>query len=174
MVDNTLGATRNLPCYLELTFGWYQGILKCFVSDVDISPTILTDHKAISVKLKLWNNRVFNYWKFSNSLLENEELITSKKCILKYWKYASINNEYWKYLELQKFYIRKLAIQVGKKVAKQKRSRVDNIIKDITDLILSQNASDDTLAMSMERLQNELDDIYINWAKILYYLDENG
>ncbi len=45
---------------------------------------------------------------------------------------AVVTNEYGKYRELLKFEIRKLIISFGKKSACEKRSRIDQIIKDIS------------------------------------------
>ncbi len=89
-----------------------------------IEPSVLTDHKGISIKvifLGSQSNRFKRgYWKLNNSLLKHNDFCAQMKTLIsKYWQQASTNQIYGKYWEQVKFEIRKLAISYRKSVTRK-------------------------------------------------------
>lgn len=83
--------------------------------------------------------------------------------INKYWIQANIRKEYGTVWELLKFEIRKFSIQFGKKLAMKKRTRIQDIIKEISNL--NQSSTHPSNSDNLENLQKELDCIYQEKAR---------
>ena len=90
--------------------------------EVDISPTPLTDHKAIYIKIQLSTQICrprSTYWKLNSSLLSNEELKKEvSSLITRFWTKAKIEEQFCKYWELLKFelgiFLRKFSSNLAK------------------------------------------------------------
>ena len=133
------------------------------VTEVNICPAIMTDHRTILLKLNLKSQgkRVFNHWKCNSSLLCNKEFTgVLKNLIEQYWKYAVSNDDYGTYWELLKYEIRKFAIQFSKELAKKKRVKIENLIKCISDITLNMLGDDGDVSPQLDNLQR-------NWMNFI-------
>uniref|UniRef100_A0A3B3CA37 Reverse transcriptase domain-containing protein n=1 Tax=Oryzias melastigma TaxID=30732 RepID=A0A3B3CA37_ORYME len=138
------------------------------VDSVEIIPNVFSDHNTVSIKIKMGNNVPkcnVDYWKFNNSLLNNEEFTDGvEKLIDRYWKQAFTLNKYANFWELMKFEIRSLAISLGKKIAKAKQKRESELIEKLM-IINEKNYLSDLEQNSLFALQSELNKVYEEKAR---------
>ena len=120
---------------------WFvSDILQDYCTDVDIKPSVRSDHSAITLSLKaLANVRGKGYWKFNNSFLEENDFI------------SGITQEYQKWLqegevfenimmtwEYVKYKIREFSIRYGKVKAKNTADEIvenENTLKQLDEAI---------------------------------------
>ncbi len=145
--------------------------IKDKVEFVTIEPSVLTDHKGISIKVNFLGNQSNRikrgYWKLNNSLLKHNVFCAQIKTLIsKYWQQASTNQIYGKYWEQTKFEIRKLAISYGKSVTRKKKENENKIINEIIAITCKndQHLSNKDL-LNLATLQNDLDNIYEEKAR---------
>jgi len=110
------------------------------VEFVTIEPSVLTDHKGISIKMNVVISQSSEikrgYWKLNNSLLKHKDFCDQiKNLIIKYWQQASLTQIYGKLL--LKFEIRKFTIMYGKSV--KKKENENKIINEIISLTCKNN-----------------------------------
>ncbi len=132
------------------------------VLQTKISPAILTDHKVLT--RVQYNCKNSGYWKLNNSFLHHQDYVEHIQVLInKYWIQANIRKEYGTVWELLKFEIRKFSIQFGKQLAMKKRTRIQDIIKEISNL--NQSSTHPSNSDNLENLQKELDCIYQEKAR---------
>ncbi|RUA06759.1 MAG: hypothetical protein DSY43_01270 [Gammaproteobacteria bacterium] len=112
-----------------------------YVDKCDIIPAPSTDHSAITLKFKIFESEKGgpSFWKFNNSLVENERYCAELKKQIKDLK-TSLNNEgifnpqsRW---ELIKYQIRKFSMAFSKELARNRRKAykyLESEIKIIED-----------------------------------------
>ena len=140
------------------------------ISEVKIEPSVLTDHKVISLYINLANTTQrtkhnTGYWKLNNMLLKDDLLRQSiKATIAENWEKAKNCNSFGIHWEYAKFQIRLLAIKRGKEIAKDKNIKEENILKEIINIygkeVLCEHDKD-----SLCKLQMDLDSIYEDKAR---------
>lgn len=139
------------------------------VQTVSIDPFVLSDHKAISIKISVkdvCNEKISkNYWKFNKCLLEDDNFVRETKDIItKFWRQARVSKNACLSWELMKYEIRKLAIHISKVTAKKRQKlEVETVTKIITLSKQTQLSPQDTIELS--KLQIQLDNIYKSKAK---------
>ncbi len=160
---------RSLQSHID--FWLISEHIKDKVEFVTIEPSVLTDHKGISIKVNFLgsqSNRIKRgYWKLNNSLLKHNDFCAQIKTLIsKYWQQASTNQIYGKYWEQTKFEIRKLAISYGKSVTRKKKENENKIIHEIIAMTCKnyQHLSNNDL-LHLATLQNDLDNIYEEKAR---------
>ena len=102
----------------------------------EIIPTPLTDHKAILLTIQFSSNseprRYPSYWKLNNTLLLNETLLKLvNQKISEYFELAENKGEFQKYWELLKFELRKLFMETGARLKKEKKKEGNNLISKL-------------------------------------------
>lgn len=138
--------------------------------EVDISPTPLTDHKAIYIKIQLStqiNHPRSAFWKLNSSLLSNEEVKKEvANLITLFWTKAKNEEQFCKYWELLKFELGKFLRKFSCKLVKSRKAKELNIVSSITNLT---SKPPDTLSeeenIELSKLQLELDEIYTHKAR---------
>ena len=106
------------------------------IVDIDIKPSIRSDHSAITVQFQsIPSSKIGpNFWKFNSNLLADTEYTDIMKNNLKSW-----NEEYdmddkrikW---EIIKYEIRKFTIQYSKKIKRIKNQRQQQLERKLRDL----------------------------------------
>jgi len=135
------GKNSNHNHYLHrrLDFFFISDELQPFVEDCDIIPAPSTDHSALSINLKAFQeeSKGPSFWKFNNSLAENEEYITKLKTTIDAIK-KSLNSENilnsqvrW---ELIKYEVRKFTITFSKSLAKKRRTEYQKLESEIKQI----------------------------------------
>ena len=120
----------------RLDFFLVSDEIQPFVEKCDIVPAPSTDHSAIMIKFRSYNQgkKGPSFWKFNNSLLENEEYITEITQTITEYKneldVCNITNPQLRW-ELLKYEIRKFSIYFSKKLARERRSRYTDIETEI-------------------------------------------
>lgn len=138
------------------------------VEETNIQPSILTDHQIIYLKLNIDIKSVkcnANHWKLNSALLD-DNLFKERalEVISLNWKKAQEEKTFGKHWEYTKYQIRFTAIQRGKELAKEKREKQDNIIKNIISIYENDEPTQTDLS-KLNELQSELDLIYQYMAK---------
>lgn len=132
--------------------------LRTKVKEIDMIPSILTDHKFIFVKIcfNVLSERPFkfNYWKLNNSLLDNGQF--TKK--IESYK-AVATKEYGQHWEFMKYKVRKFAVTFGKELAKARRTKEESIIRHII-LICEKHDLSQIDKDKLAKLQSDLDQIF--------------
>lgn len=139
------------------------------VQSVSIEPSVLTDHKGITIDINEHGSSKFKtnrgYWKLNKTLLENETFnLKVIEIIDRYWAQAKVMNTFGKYWELTKYEIRNLAISIGKTLASAKRQKECKIIKEIMELSCKGTLNSKEL-LKLSSLQVDLDTIYEEKAR---------
>lgn len=160
---------NDLTKQSRIDFWLISAINKDDVELVKIDTSVLTDHKAIMIKMNKDGKRTTisktNYWKLNKTLLENECFKKqSIDIIQKYWKKASIVKKFGHNWELMKFEIRNIAINIGKNIAKVKKAKENNLIEEILKLTSKKNLTNEEIKQ-LTSLQLQLDTIYLDKAK---------
>jgi len=121
-----------------LIFGSFH--IKERVEFVTIEPSVLIDHKGISIKINvaISQSRVKRgYWKLNNSLLKHKDLCDQiKNLIIKHWQQASLIQTYGTLWEQTKFEIRKFTIMNGKSVKKRKKKMKTQYLMKLYPLLV--------------------------------------
>ena len=120
----------------RLDFFLVSDELQPFVVNCDIIPAPSTDHSAITMKFETFQEgkRGPSFWKFNNSLLENEKYIIELTHKIKSYKNNLNENNItspqlrW---ELLKYEIRKFSIHFSKNLAKTRKKYYADIEKEI-------------------------------------------
>ncbi len=113
------------------------------------------------------NKRIPAYWKLNSSLLFDESLsVVIKSKITEYLKMAENEGVYGKCWELLKFELRKLLMEAGANIKKNKKKEENNLMTELISLssILPENLSENQ-RVQLQALQLKLDQLYINKAK---------
>lgn len=148
----------------RLDFFLVSDELQPFVEKCDIIPAPSTDHSAITIKFKSFKEgkRGPSFWKFNNSLLENEEYITKLTQKINTYKNELNGNNItspqlrW---ELLKYEIRKFSIYFSKQLARKQRSYYTDIETEITQIEKQNRWEEDTaLVNKHDRLLKELEE----------------
>lgn len=150
------------PISSRLNF-WLVSLSLCdYIRDVDILPTIKSDHSPINLKIQTFDNcKGRGLWKLNNSFLEEGDYVRGVMDIIRKTKEEDEIPDkivYWEYL---KFKIREYSIQYGKEKARINRDnerdleeRLENI--DI-QLDACQNEGDKNALVTQRNLiANEL------------------
>lgn len=138
------------------------------IEETKIEPSVFSDHNMIKLVVCLKNPLIKyrpNHWKLNNTLL-SDKLFKEKtiKIITENLTKAKKDQMYSKHWEYTKFQIRNIAIQRGKEISKEKRSRQDRIIKEII-LLYEKDEHTQKDMNTLVELQSELDNIYKNLAR---------
>ena len=101
--------------------------LLCRVTKTDISAYYDSDHSPATISIKpedKQQNRDPGYWKFNNSLLENEDFVTKMSFIIKHAaeKHKDVVDKrlYWEMLKME---IRIFAIRFAKRKVNAEKNR---------------------------------------------------
>lgn len=125
------------------------------VEKVEISTAIKTDHSAIVLKINTLNEqpRGPSFWKFNNSLLENENYVDMITENIPVW-YEEIEDVRdvrvkWDWL---KYKIRYHTIKYGKQQARKRREKIRNLEKQLE--IEEKVLADSPTTENLEKLEN--------------------
>ena len=129
----------NQTLHRRLDYFFISDELQPYVSDTDIIPAPTTDHSAITVNFKAFqaDNRGPSFWKFNNSLVENESFCTQIKIHINDIKVLLDNEKItdpqlrWEYM---KYEIRKFCMRFSKQIAKQRKSEYKEIEDKIEEI----------------------------------------
>ena len=153
---------KTPPIASRLDF-WLVSLSLCdYIRDVDILPTIKSDHSPITLKIQtIDNSKGRGLWKLNNSFLEENEYVRGIIDIIQKTKEENEVNDkivYWEYL---KFKIREYSIHYGKERAKSKRDNerdLEERMKTIeTQLDECENEGDRNVLVTQKNLiANEL------------------
>jgi len=156
--------------------------LQPFVVECDIIPAPSTDHSAITLNIKYIqeHKRGPSFWKLNNSLLNDEAYIIGLKAHLKTIR-QSLNIEgvisyqlRWEYI---KYEIRKFSMKYSKAQAVRRRSKYDELEKEIVAIEKECNwennkelvAQHDKLKTQLENLSNYITEGIIIRSKATWY-----
>ncbi len=130
---------------------------------IKIEPTILTDHKAITIQFHLGSDRQKSnrdYWKLNKTLLQNKEFVKeSPKIIGKYWRQANMLKKFGLYWELTKYEIRNLAIGLSRRISRYNKEKEPQFISQIIPLSEKTDPTSDDME-DLAYLQTEFYKIY--------------
>ena len=150
--------------FCRLDYWLISDKLHDLVKNVDIVPSIKSDHSAIFLELEeiQENNRGPGFWKLNSSLLANEEykdMITNN---LPIWineaKDLKDPRSIWDWI---KYRIRADSIEFSKKLSKSRRKREEELTSRYKESFAAfQNNPCDTTRIAMERFKNELEIMY--------------
>ena len=153
--------TPKIQCRLDY---WFVSNNLCDnVTNVDIKPSVRSDHSAIYLALKYLPEvpKGPSHWKFNTSLLEDDNYVTSLKYKIADWIeiYKNIENLNTKW-ELLKYEVRKFSISYSKK-KKQNRVQRENEIEERLTSIEEYLDNQDDLVIDQEYncLKSELENI---------------
>ena len=132
-----------------------------FVSNVNIIPSVSTDHSAILLHLELKDQKFGKgYWKFNSSLCSDNSFCNSLKENFSEWKIeAETFNPIsrWDYL---KFKIRRFSQKYSKMKAKTERSKRIELEKKLQNLEQIGYEMDDNKKEEYEQVKQSLDEYY--------------
>lgn len=139
--------------------------------DVDISPTPLTDHKAIHIKIKLSAFKKCDaqsaYWKLNSSLLLNDDVKKEVTYMIShFWSKARKDKQFGINWELFKFEVGKFLRKFSSSKAKSRRAEEERIVTSIS--YISKKNPDTLLEeekVELANLQIKLDELYKQKAK---------
>lgn len=161
---------KDLSKQSRIDYWLISNDLSNHISEAKIEPSVLTDHKVISLCINLSNTTQMKkhntgYWKLNNTLLKDAPLRCSiKATIAENWEKAKKDNSFGNHWEYTKFQIRLLAIKRGKELAKEKTIKEESILKEIINIygkeFLSEHDKD-----NLCKLQLELDSVYDEKAR---------
>lgn len=167
---------------VRLDFFFVSNELQPFVKMCDIIPAPSMDHSAITIEFKSFqeDKRGPSFWKFNNSLLENEDYTSALA-----EKMALYKNELNENLiinpqlrwELLKHEIRKYTISFSKQLARNQRSHYADIENEITQIEKQKHWQENTeLINKHERLLKELELLnnHITEGIIIRSIELNG
>jgi len=124
-----------------------------------------SDHSPIYAEIQYKNNQKSSgpgFWKFNNSLLDNEEFVTYLKFFLIYAKekHRDIEDKriHWEMIKLE---IRDFCIRFSKRISKEKKGKEIDLLCKLKQLnvLLDQNPQHTKLAKEAERVRLELQKI---------------
>ena len=109
------------------------------VTQVDIIPSVRSDHSAITIKFKSIQDtaRGPTFWKFNCSLLDNNDYVSKMKNNINLWKGEYNNDDKRVEWEFIKYKIRKFTVEFGKKEKLVKRDKELELEKKL--IILERN-----------------------------------
>lgn len=154
----------------RIDFWLISSVLQNQVGQVTIETSVLTDHKVIYLVIVLNGNignniRTRTHWKLNKAILENELFKKEvKNIILSCLNNARRSNKFGANWEYMKYLIRKQAIVRGKLIAQFKRTKEEQVIKEIVDLT-SNNVMNQQDKFRLFDLQLQLDKMYEYKAK---------
>ena len=125
----------------------------------DVKSYYDSDHSPIYTEIKYKNTERKagpGFWKFNNSLLENEEFVTNLKFFIIHAKEKHRNTKDKKlYWEMIKMEIRMFCIPFCKRLAKSNRSKEIELLRKLKQLNvhLDQNPGDANLMTELERVK---------------------
>lgn len=134
-------------------------------SKTDVNSYYDSDHSPIYMEIQYKNSQKSpgpGFWKFNNSLLDNEEFVTHLKFFLTHAKEKHRDTKdkrlYWEMIKME---IRDFCIRFSKRRAKAKREREIDLLCKLKQLNerLDQNHQDTNLAVEVERVRIELQKI---------------
>ena len=141
------------------------------VTKTDICAYYDSDHSPVTISIKpedIQEKRGPGYWKFNNSLLEDEEFVTKMSFIIKHAaeKHKDIADErlYWEMLKME---IRTFAFRFAKKKAYAERNIELDLLQKLEEMNLRINASPENSSLVNEarKLKIELDEIAVQRTK---------
>lgn len=159
----------KIKCRLDFWFISKQLLDR--VSKTDIGAYHDSDHSPVFISIKpegTQEKRGPGYWKFSNSLLENEEFVTKMSFMIKHavGKHQGITDKrlYWEMLKME---IRIFAIRFAKRKANEERSTEQNLFRNLEEINSRIDASPENTALADEakKLRIELDEIAVQKTK---------
>ncbi|CAJ1069845.1 unnamed protein product [Xyrichtys novacula] len=161
-------SNKDRSCQSRLDFWLISAELENKVDSIKIEPTILTDHKAISIQFHLGSDRQRvnrDYWKLNKTLLQNKEFVKESQIIIdKCWRQANLLKNFGLYWELMKYEIRKLAIRLSRKTSRHNKEKELQLVTQIFPL----SEKTDPTSAEVEQLaylQTELDKLFEGKAR---------
>ena len=157
-------SSGKIRCRLDYWLISKHLILRTSKTDVK-SYYYYSDHSPIFVEIQYKNNQKSSgpgFWKFNNSLLDNEEFVTHLKFFLTHAKEKHRDTKdkrlYWEMIKME---IRDFCIRFSKQVAKAKRKREIDLLSKLKQLNerLDHNHQDTNLVVEVERVRLELQKI---------------
>lgn len=142
---------------------WISDHLQTNTETVEIKPGVKSDHSAIFLHLKFGtsNKRGPAYWRFNNSLLQDEQFVTKMKEIIpKVLEQTNVYSarERW---DLLKYEIKRESIKLSKVKAKKQRERITELEKKIKIMEIQLGVqSEEGILKELEIAKLELDGIY--------------
>lgn len=128
------------------------------ISNTDIIPAIRSDHSAITLHIEDLKSSTTNrpsLWKLNNSLLQNDEYITSLTNELDNWKRETEDMEdkrvVWEYI---KYKIRLFSVQFSKSLRKRQNNRESHLQRRLA--YMEQNVTNPESFRELEEIKNEL------------------
>ena len=178
------GIRSNHQQYIHrrLDFFLISDELQSYIKECDIIPAPSTDHSAIILNIDYFKegNRGPSFWKLNNSLLNSEDYLIGLKTHLKTIR-QSLNKEgvrnYQLRWEFIKYEIRKFSMKYSKAQALKRRSKYEQIEKEIVSIESESNwennkqrvAYYDKLKIQLENLSNYITEGLIVRSRALWY-----
>ena len=140
-----------------------QEMVYC-LQEVDIKPSIKTDHSLITLKLSInnENKRGPGFWKFNDSLLKDIQYVTDMKQLIEDQKrdlrYMHDKAQKW---DIIKYKIREFTIQYSKETAKARKlfeNEMINRLEYFTKLIDGGDSSETTLT-NYQIIKHEIENV---------------
>jgi len=157
-------SNKDYSIQSRIDFFLISNELEQYVQMVSIEPSVLTDHKGISLLINTHgpdeSKLKRGYWKLNKKLLDNHTFkLMVSKLIDKHWSQAKKTNVYGEHWEIMKYKIRNLAISMGKSIVSVKRQKEYIVTKEIMRLSSKDNLNMQEL-IDLSSLQVQLDNIY--------------
>ena len=164
-------SSGKIKCRLD--FWLISKHLLCRVANTDISTYMyhVSDHSPVTISIKPENKqekRGPGYWKFNNSLLENEDFVTKMSFIIKHTaqKHKDVADKrlFWEMLKME---IRIFAIRFAKKKANVERSTELNLLQKLEKINsrIDETPENSFLVNKATKLKIELYEIAVQTTK---------
>ena len=162
------------PVHCRLDYFLISNILQDNTTDAEILPAYRSDHSAIYVDFQSAQQpkRGHGYWKFNSQLLINTEFTENLKIKIQEWKTENeqMNSEQlWEWL---KYKIRSYSRVFSKKMATDKKDRIDTLTREIGNLEINIEINQTEIKEKqgeLERLMNEKTEGNILRSKVKWY-----
>ena len=162
-------SSGKIKCRLD--FWLISKHLLCRVAHTDISAYHDSDHSPVTISIKpedKQEKRGPGYWKFNNSLLENEDFVIKMSFIIKHaaQKHKDVADKrlFWEMLKME---IRIFAIRFAKKKANAERSKELNLLQKLEKINsrIDETPENSALVNKARKLKIELDEIAVQKTK---------
>lgn len=149
---------KNPSISSRLDLWFVSSYLSDFVDEIDILPSIKSDHSPILLSIKTFENKKGpGHWKLNNTFLEDETYIKLIKDLIKevYNEENQIEDKQvcWEYL---KYKIRETSINFGKKRAKERRDNEEKYevkLKELEEKIENTTGEEELVQLELDKTE---------------------
>lgn len=167
------GMCGQRKLYSRLDIWFTSDSIYDFVEQVNIIPSILTDHSAIYLHIKTFEKEAKGkgYWRLNNSFLDEENYITGIRSGVGDWltecEQFTDERMQWEYI---KYKIRLFSMKYGKEKARHISNREDQLEQKLNEL--EQRLDESTSETEPEGLQREISEVTSELENINKYKTE--